>query len=162
MQEQRAVSLKKAHRYSPGPRCGNAAGVERVVALAQRARSRQPWCAPLVRTNESGVGYVQAAAAATTLWSLAMCLGIPGQVIELVDRDAGLAKVDISGVRREVSVALVDEPAAPLEVGDWVLIHVGFALARIDEEDARETLALLERGAELQRELDELRAGTVR
>ena len=90
-----------------------------------------------------------------------MCLGIPGQVVEIVDRDAGLAKVDISGVRREVSVALVDEPAAPIELGDWVLIHVGFALARIDEDDARETLALLERGAELQRELDELRQGSV-
>jgi hydrogenase expression/formation protein HypC len=88
-----------------------------------------------------------------------MCLGIPGQVIEILDRDAGLAKVDISGVRRDVSIALVDEQAAPLEVGEWVLIHVGFALARIDEEDARETLALLERGAELQRELDELRQG---
>jgi hydrogenase expression/formation protein HypC len=90
-----------------------------------------------------------------------MCLGIPGRVIEVVDRAAGLAKVDIAGVRREISVALVDEPAAPIEVGDWVLIHVGFALARIDEDDARETLALLERGAELQRELDELRQGTV-
>ncbi len=90
-----------------------------------------------------------------------MCLGIPGQVIEVVDRDAGLAKVDISGVRREVSVALVDEPTAPIEVGDWVLIHVGFALARIDEQDARETLALLVQAAELQRELDELRLGTV-
>jgi hydrogenase expression/formation protein HypC len=89
-----------------------------------------------------------------------MCLGIPGQVIEIVDREAGLARVDISGVRREVSVALVDEPAAPLEVGDWVLIHVGFALARIDEEDAQETIALLERGAELQRELDEMRLAT--
>ena len=85
-----------------------------------------------------------------------MCLGIPGQVIELVDRDAGLARVDISGVRREVSVALVDEPTAPLRVGDWVLIHVGFALARIDEDDARETLELLAKGAELQRELDEM------
>ena len=88
-----------------------------------------------------------------------MCLGIPGQVIELVDRDAGLARVDVSGVRREVSVALVDEAAEPLEVGDWVLIHVGFALARIDEDDARETLELLEKGAELQRELDEMRQG---
>jgi len=90
-----------------------------------------------------------------------MCLGIPGQVIDVVDREAGLAQVDISGVRREVSVALVDEPAAPIEVGDWVLIHVGFALARIDEDDARETLELLERGAELQRELEEVRLGTV-
>ena len=49
-------------------------------------------------------------------------------------------------MRREVSVALVDEPAAPIEVGDWVLIHVGFALARIDEDDARETLELLANG----------------
>ena len=88
-----------------------------------------------------------------------MCLGIPGQVIEIVERDAGLAKVDISGVRREVSIALVDEPSAPVEIGDWVLIHVGFALARIDEDDARETLALLQQGADLQRELDELRQG---
>jgi hydrogenase expression/formation protein HypC len=90
-----------------------------------------------------------------------MCLGIPGQVVEVVDREGGLAKVDISGVRREVSVALVDEPSAPVEPGDWVLIHVGFALARIDEEQARETLELLQRGAELQRELDELRQGSV-
>ncbi|MFO7572922.1 MAG: HypC/HybG/HupF family hydrogenase formation chaperone [Gaiellaceae bacterium] len=91
-----------------------------------------------------------------------MCLGIPGQIVEVVDREGGLATVDISGVRRSVSVALVDEPAAPIEDGDWVLIHVGFALARIDEEQARETLELLHRGAELQRELDELRAGTIR
>lgn len=90
-----------------------------------------------------------------------MCLGIPGQIIEISDRAGGLARVDISGVRREVNVALVDDPVAPLEVGAWVLIHVGFALARIDEADARETLALLERGAELQRELEELRQGTV-
>jgi hydrogenase expression/formation protein HypC len=74
-----------------------------------------------------------------------MCLGIPAQVVEVVDREGGLAKVDISGVRREVSVALVDEPSAPIEPGEWVLIHVGFALARIDEDEARETLALLQR-----------------
>ena len=65
-----------------------------------------------------------------------MCLGIPGQIVEILDREAGLATVDISGVRREVSVALVDEPAAPIEPGDWVLVHVGFALSRIDEDDA--------------------------
>lgn len=90
-----------------------------------------------------------------------MCLGIPGQIVEVADREGGLATVDVSGVRRSVSVALVDEPAAPIEEGDWVLIHVGFALARIDEEQARETLELLHRGAELQRELDEIRDGTV-
>jgi hydrogenase expression/formation protein HypC len=87
-----------------------------------------------------------------------MCLGIPGRIVEIADRDAGLATVDISGVRRAVSVALVDAPVWP---GDWVLVHVGFALARIDEADAQETLALLRRGAELQQELDEMRHGTV-
>lgn len=90
-----------------------------------------------------------------------MCLGIPGQVIELTDPEAGLAKVDIAGVRREISIALVHEPAAPVELGDWVLVHVGFALARIDEDEARATLELLAQAAELQHELDELRAGTV-
>jgi hydrogenase expression/formation protein HypC len=90
-----------------------------------------------------------------------VCLGIPGRVIEIADRDAGLARVDLSGVRREVSVALVDAPDAPIRPGEWVLVHVGFALARIDEEDARATLALLREAADLQRELDELRDGTV-
>ena len=74
---------------------------------------------------------------------------------------AGLATVDISGVCRSVSVALVDEPAAPIEPGDWVLVHVGFALSRIDEAQAHETLELLRQGLELQRELDEIRHGTV-
>lgn len=90
-----------------------------------------------------------------------MCLGIPGLIVAVADREGGLATVDVSGVRRSVSIALVDEPAAPIEEGDWVLIHVGFALARIDEEQARTTLELLQRGAELQRELDEMRRGTV-
>jgi hydrogenase expression/formation protein HypC len=85
-----------------------------------------------------------------------MCLGIPAQVVELVDVDAGLAKAEISGVRRIVSVALCPEA----DVGDWVLVHVGFALSRIDEEQARETLALLERmGEAYEQELRELREG---
>lgn len=90
-----------------------------------------------------------------------MCLGIPGRIVDVPDRHAGLATVDISGVRRSVSVALVDEPDAPIEPGDWVLVHVGFALSRIDEAQAHETLELLRQGAELERELDELRQGTV-
>jgi hydrogenase expression/formation protein HypC len=88
-----------------------------------------------------------------------MCLGIPAQVVEILDREAGLAKAEISGVRREISVALCPEA----EVGDWVLVHVGFALSRIDEEQARETLALLEQMGEVyERELDELRASAAR
>ena len=90
-----------------------------------------------------------------------MCLGIPGRIVDVPDRQAGLATVDISGVRRSVSVALVDEPAAPIEPGDWLLVHVGFALSRIDEAQAHETLELLRQGVELQRELDEIRHGTV-
>lgn len=90
-----------------------------------------------------------------------MCLGIPARIVEVADREAGLATVDVSGVRRSVSVALVDTHDEPIGEGDWVLVHVGFALARIDEEQAQETLELLRRGAELQRELDEIRRGTV-
>jgi hydrogenase expression/formation protein HypC len=83
-----------------------------------------------------------------------VCLGIPARIIEVVDADAGLAKAEISGVRRNVSVALCPEAA----VGDWVLVHVGFALSRIDEEQARETLELLEQmGAAYEQELQELR-----
>jgi hydrogenase expression/formation protein HypC len=86
-----------------------------------------------------------------------MCLGIPARVVELEGHEPGLATVDVSGVRREVSVVLVEDPAAPLAEGDWVLVHVGFALARIDEREARETLDLLRQGLELERELEELR-----
>ena len=83
-----------------------------------------------------------------------MCLGIPAQIVALDEADAGLAKAEISGVRRAVSIALCPEA----EVGDWVLVHVGFALARIDEDEARETLALLEQmGDAYEQELRELR-----
>ena len=87
-----------------------------------------------------------------------MCLAIPAQIVELVDPEAGLAKAEISGVRRTVSIALCPEA----EVGDWVLVHVGFALERIDEEQARETLALLEQmGEAYEQELREIRESAV-
>jgi len=83
-----------------------------------------------------------------------MCLGIPAQIVELVDIEGGLAKAEISGVRRAVSIALCPEA----EVGDWVLVHVGFALDRIDEQQARETLELLEQmGEAYEQELREIR-----
>ncbi len=70
-----------------------------------------------------------------------MCLGIPGQVVEFVDEVNHIAKVDVSGVKRNVNVAMVyHEGIAP---GDWVLIHVGFAMSKIDEHEAQETLRLL-------------------
>jgi hydrogenase expression/formation protein HypC len=71
-----------------------------------------------------------------------MCLAIPGQIVEIVDEENNIAKVDVSGVRRNINIALVRPEG--IGVGDWVLIHVGFALSRIDERDAAETLRLLE------------------
>ena len=71
-----------------------------------------------------------------------MCLGIPGKVIDMVDDANSIAKVEVSGVRRNVNVALVrPEGIAP---GDWVLIHVGFAMSKIDENEARETMKALQ------------------
>ena len=70
-----------------------------------------------------------------------MCLGIPGQIINMVDDANSIAKVDVSGVKRNVNVALVrPEGIGP---GDWVLIHVGFAMSKIDANEAQETLNIL-------------------
>lgn len=70
-----------------------------------------------------------------------MCLGIPGKILDIMDETNSLAKVEVSGVKRNVNVALVQpEGIAP---GDWVLIHVGFAMSKINEEEAQETLKAL-------------------
>ncbi|MGZ4665475.1 MAG: HypC/HybG/HupF family hydrogenase formation chaperone [Frankiaceae bacterium] len=71
-----------------------------------------------------------------------MCLGIPGEVVSLHPERADLATVTVSGVRRMVNVGLIDE--GELQPGDWVLIHVGFVLSKIDEEEAASALAYLE------------------
>jgi len=70
-----------------------------------------------------------------------MCLGIPGQVIEVVDEANSIAKVEVSGVKRNVSIALVQEEG--IAPGDWVFIHVGFAMSKIDEREAKDTLQAL-------------------
>jgi hydrogenase expression/formation protein HypC len=86
-----------------------------------------------------------------------VCLAIPGQVIEIADPTHRIAKVEVAGVRRNVNVGLLDGAADGAGPGDWVLIHVGFAISRIDEEEAQATLRLLERmGAEYEQELVEL------
>ncbi|HEX6458098.1 MAG TPA: HypC/HybG/HupF family hydrogenase formation chaperone [Thermoleophilaceae bacterium] len=90
-----------------------------------------------------------------------MCLAIPGQIAEIVDPENRLAQVEVAGVRRTINVALLesDGPVAP---GDWVLIHVGFAISRIDEHEARATRMLLEQmGAEYEQELEELKASVI-
>jgi hydrogenase expression/formation protein HypC len=75
-----------------------------------------------------------------------MCLGIPGQIVRIEDADNLVATVDVLGVRRQINIAcVVDEQHPPQScVGDWVLVHVGFAMSRIDEKEAQETLRLLE------------------
>lgn len=75
-----------------------------------------------------------------------MCLGIPGQILEIRDRAHALATVDISGVRRPVNIACIIDDEHPIEscVGDWVLVHVGFAMNRIDPDEAQRTLDLLD------------------
>jgi len=71
-----------------------------------------------------------------------MCLGIPGQLVEFVPDNDQLARVEVSGVRRMINIGLLEDEA--LEVGDWVLIHVGFAMSKIDEEEAALALASLQ------------------
>ncbi|BAZ07263.1 HypC/HybG/HupF family hydrogenase formation chaperone [Calothrix sp. NIES-3974] len=80
-----------------------------------------------------------------------MCLGIPGQIVEISDTNHQLAIVNVGGVKRQVNITcIVDEEHPPEScVGDWVLVHVGFAMNRINEEEAAETLQLLTEMAEL-------------
>ena len=89
-----------------------------------------------------------------------MCLGIPGQVVEITDRTRKLGLVDVAGVKREVNLACIVSEEHPLDacVGDWVLVHVGFAMSRIDEREAAETLKILEQLGEVQEELAAMRA----
>jgi hydrogenase expression/formation protein HypC len=91
-----------------------------------------------------------------------MCLGIPGQIVEFVDREHHIAKADVSGVRRNVNVGLLASGPERVDVGDWVLIHVGFALSRIDEEEAEATRRFLEQlGEPYEQELAELHGSTI-
>ena len=89
-----------------------------------------------------------------------MCLGIPGQIVDIVDAAAKLAMVDVGGVKREVNIAfIVDKEHSVVDcVGDWVLVHVGFAMVRIDEQEAAATLALLREMGEFQSEIDSMQA----
>jgi hydrogenase expression/formation protein HypC len=87
-----------------------------------------------------------------------VCLAIPGQIIEIVDEPRRLARVEVAGVRRTVNIGLLDDAGT----GDWVLIHVGFAISQIDEDEAMATRRLLEQmGDEYEQELEELKASVI-
>ncbi len=81
-----------------------------------------------------------------------MCLGIPGQIVAITDATNLLGIVSVSGVRREVNLVCIVDDAHPVAscVGDWVLVHVGFAMSRIDEAEAAKTLQLLAELGEMQ------------
>jgi hydrogenase expression/formation protein HypC len=91
-----------------------------------------------------------------------MCLAIPGRILEVVDEANHLAKVDVAGVRRNVNVGLLADDGDGIAAGDWVLIHVGFAISKIDEAEAEATRRLLEgMGREYETELEELKASVI-
>jgi hydrogenase expression/formation protein HypC len=91
-----------------------------------------------------------------------MCLAIPGLVVELVDPVNQIARVDVVGVRRNINVSLLHDDDGGVRPGDWVLIHVGFAISRIDEAEAAATRELLEAmGREYEQELEELKASVI-
>jgi hydrogenase expression/formation protein HypC len=91
-----------------------------------------------------------------------MCLAIPGQIVEIVDEANRLAKVDVAGVQRTINIGLLDDDDGGVQPGEWVLIHVGFALSKVDEEEAEATLKLLEgMGADYEQELAELRESVI-
>jgi len=89
-----------------------------------------------------------------------VCLAIPGQIVEIVDHEHQIARVEVAGVRRNVNVGLL--PGDGVIPGEWVLIHVGFALSKVDEDEAHATLLLLQQlGAAYEEELEELKASVI-
>jgi hydrogenase expression/formation protein HypC len=92
-----------------------------------------------------------------------MCLAIPGQIMRVVDDANRLAQVDVAGVKRTINIGLLDDDASgSAGPGDWVLIHVGFALSKVDEEEALATRKMLEAmGADYEQELEELKASVI-
>jgi hydrogenase expression/formation protein HypC len=92
-----------------------------------------------------------------------VCLAIPGRILEFVDEQNRLARVDVAGVIRNVNVGLLDDdPDGGAAPGDWVLIHVGFALSKVDEEEALATRRMLEAmGEDYEQELEELKSSLI-
>lgn len=88
-----------------------------------------------------------------------MCLGIPGRIVAITHAANKLAMVDVMGVQREINIACVVDESHPVQacVGDWVLVHVGFAMSRIDEKEARLTLEVLQMLGEAQAEIAAMR-----
>ena len=83
-----------------------------------------------------------------------MCLAIPGKIVEIVDPENQIAKVEVDGVRRNINIGMLDDT----RVGDYVLIHVGFAMSKIDEKEAHETLRVLQEMGSYEPEFDQFKS----
>ena len=88
-----------------------------------------------------------------------MCLGIPGRIVKIDDVTKRLATVDVGGVKRQINIACIVNDDHPVEscVGDWVLVHVGFSMSRINEEEAAQTLKILIELGEAQAEIEAMK-----
>lgn len=84
-----------------------------------------------------------------------MCLAIPGRIVEIVDQENHIAKVEVGGVKRNVNIGMLEEDE--VRVGDYVLIHVGFAMSKVDEQEAEETLRVLKEIGEFAPELEQFK-----
>ncbi|MCA1574345.1 MAG: HypC/HybG/HupF family hydrogenase formation chaperone [Acidobacteria bacterium] len=84
-----------------------------------------------------------------------MCLAIPGKIVEIVDQENRIAKVEVGGVKRNVNIGMLEE--GEVRVGDYVLIHVGFAMSKVDEQEAEETLRVLKEIGEFDPELEQFK-----
>lgn len=82
-----------------------------------------------------------------------MCLAIPGRIVELTDEENQIAKVEVGGVRRNINLGLLSD--IEVKPGDYVLIHVGFAMSKVDEHEAAETLRLLHELGSYEPELEQ-------
>jgi len=92
----------------------------------------------------------------------AVCLAIPGCIVDVVDEPNRLARVEIAGVRRTINIGLLDSDGEGAGPGDWVLVHVGFAMSKVDEEEARATREfLLSLGEPFESELEEYEKSTI-
>ncbi len=83
-----------------------------------------------------------------------MCLAIPGKIVEFVDVENQIAKVEVGGVKRNVNIGMLDDT----RIGDYVLIHVGFAMSKIDEKEAEETLRVLQELGSYEPEFDDFKS----
>ncbi|MEP6570014.1 MAG: HypC/HybG/HupF family hydrogenase formation chaperone [Acidobacteriota bacterium] len=84
-----------------------------------------------------------------------MCLAIPGKIVEIVDADNSIAKVDVGGVKRNINIGMLGKEEA--RVGDYVLIHVGFAMSKVDEKEAEDTLRILKEIGEFDLEFEQFK-----